>query len=194
MSTSTTNPKHGRTSSRNTNRETRGRTSPLTVSRPEFLINGSDHDFRAFVHGMLAFAARIEGVRSGFARIIGLTGIQYTILISVSHLEQLAEVSVSRVADHLHVSGAFVTIECGKLLKQGLLTKRTDPKDRRRVCLSITRKGADLLQRLAPTQAQVNDVLFGFLDAEQFRQFRGMVDRMTECGDQAVALLKFLSK
>ena len=81
------------------------------------------------------------------------------------------------VAGHLHISGAFVTIETGKLLKLGLLTKRPDPKDRRRMCLGVTPKGAELLQRLAPSQAQVNDVLFGFLDAAQFRQFRSLVDR-----------------
>ncbi len=169
------------------------RPPPLTVSRPELLTNGSDGDFRALVHGMLAFSARLEAVRSGFAGIIGLTGIQYTILISVSHLEHAGDVSVSMIAAHLHISGAFVTIETGKLLKLGFLTKRPDTKDRRRVCLSVTPKGAERLQRLATTQAQVNDVLFDFLDAEQFREFRGLVDRMTECGDRSVALLEYLA-
>src|SRR5262249_49705968 len=121
-----------------TKRKPRGETPPLTVSRPELLIDGSDLEFRAFVHGMLAFSARLEGVRSGFAAFLGLTGIQYTILISVSHLLHQGEVSVSMIAEHLHVSGAFVTIETGKLLKMGLVTKRPDPQDRRRVSLSIT--------------------------------------------------------
>ena len=40
---------------------------PLTISRPELQVDGSDLEFRAFVHGMLAFAARLEAVRSGFA-------------------------------------------------------------------------------------------------------------------------------
>ena len=186
--------KPGGAQSRNGRRESGGRSLPPTVTRPELLNGGSDQDFRALVHGMLAFSARLEAVRAGFAGIVGLTGIQYTVLISVGHLERSGEVSVSRIAEVLHVSGAFVTIECGKLLKQGLLTKRPDPKDRRRVCLGITRKGAELLERLAPIQAQVNDVLFAFLDGPQFQQFRALVDRMTECGDHAVALLKFLSR
>ncbi|HEY3841544.1 MAG TPA: MarR family winged helix-turn-helix transcriptional regulator [Bryobacteraceae bacterium] len=193
MSTSTSLKSSG-AQGRNGRRESGGKSLPLTVTRPELLNAGSDRDFRAFVHGILAFSARLEAVRAGFGGIVGLTGIQYTILISVSHLELSGEVSVSRIAEQLHVSGAFVTIECGKLLKQGLLTKRPDPRDRRRVCLGITRKGAELLERLAPIQAQVNDVLFAFLDGPQFQQFRGMVDRMTECGDQAVALLKFLAR
>ncbi len=175
-------------------RKPAGEAPALTVSRPELQIDGSDREFRGFVHGMLAFAARLEAVRSGFASLIGLTGIQYTILISVNHLERQGDVSVSMIADHLHVSGAFVTTETGKLLKFGLLTKRPDPQDGRRVCLSITRRGRDLLRRLAPTQVQVNDVLFEFLDAAEFRHFRGMVDRMTACGDRAVDLLDYLAK
>jgi DNA-binding MarR family transcriptional regulator len=169
-------------------------TPALTVSRPELHVDGSDREFRGFVHGMLAFAARLEAVRSGFAGLIGLTGIQYTILISVQHLQRQGDVSVSMIAEHLHVSGAFVTTETGKLLNFGLLTKRPDPQDGRRVCLNITRKGRDLLRRLAPTQVQVNDVLFEFMDAQEFRQFRAMVDRMTACGDRAVDLLDYLGK
>jgi MarR family transcriptional regulator, organic hydroperoxide resistance regulator len=165
---------------------------PLTISRPELLVDGSDLEFRALVHGMLAFSARLEAVRSGFAGIVGITGIQYTMLISVSHLLHQGEVSVSMIAGHLHVSGAFVTIETGKLLKMGLLTKRPDTQDRRRVCLGITRKGRDLLKRLAPTQMQVNDVLFEFMNAAEFRQLRAMVDGMTACGDRAVDLLNYL--
>src|SRR5690242_16493207 len=168
--------------------------APMTISRPELQIDGSDREFRALVHGMLAFSARLEAVRSGFAALVGLTGIQYTILISVGHLLEQGEVSVSMIAGHLHVSGAFVTIETGKLLKLGLLAKRPDIHDRRRVCLSITKKGRDLLKRLAPTQVEVNDLLFGFLDATEFRHMRAMVDRMTSCGDRAVDLLEYVSK
>lgn len=175
-----------------TRKPARGKPS-LTVSRREFLVDGSDREFRALVHGMLAFAARLEAVRSGFAAVIGLTGIQYTILISVSHLLNLGEVSVSMIAEHLHVSGAFVTIESGKLCRMGLLTKHPDRQDRRRVCLNVSRKGRDLLNRLAPTQVAVNDVLFSFMDAAEFRHMRAMVDRMTQCGDQAVSLLEYLS-
>src|SRR5437763_16465362 len=79
-------------------------TPPMTISRPELQIDGSDREFRALVHGMLAFSARLEAVRSGFAGLVGLTGIQYTILISVGHLLNHGEVCVSMIAGHLHVS------------------------------------------------------------------------------------------
>ncbi len=171
----------------------RTRAKLLTVSRPELLTNGSDRQFRSFVHGMLAFAARLEGVRSRFAAQLGLTGIQYTILISIRHLQGDGEVTVGAVADHLHLSGAFVTIETGKLLRMGLITKIQDLRDRRRVCLRVTERGRQLLARLAPVQAPVNDVLFDFLSAEQFRGIAAVIDRVVACGDRAVALLDYLA-
>jgi len=166
----------------------------LTVSRPELLAAGSDAQFRAFVHGMLAFAARLEGVRDGFAALLGLTGIQYTILISISHLQSDGEVTVGAVAEHLHLSGAFVTTETGKLLRLGLITKVQDLKDRRRVCLGVTSQGRELLANLLPVQVQVNDVLFEFLTAEQFQAMGPMLERIVACGDRAISLLNFLSK
>src|SRR5579862_6444782 len=166
---------------------------PLTVSRPELLIDGSDAQFRCFVHGMLAFAARLEGVRNGFAALLGLTGIQYTILISIRHLRSDGEVTVGAVAEHLHLSGAFVTIETGKLLRLGLITKVQDLKDRRRVCLRITSRGRDLLCELSPVQVRVNDVLFDFLNAEQFRALALMIDRVVECGDRAISMLDYVA-
>lgn len=166
---------------------------PLTVSRPELLVNGSDSQFRAFVHGMLAFAARLEAVRDGFATLFDLTGIQYSILISISHLRSEGEVTVGAVADHLHLSGAFVTTETGKLFRSGLITKVQNIKDRRRVCLSVTPKGQELLRDLAPTQVQVNDVLFEFLNSEQFQAICRTIDRVVESGDRAIALLGYLS-
>ncbi len=167
---------------------------PLTVSRSALLSGDSDSEFRTLVHGMLAFASQLESVRAGFARLVGLTPIQYTILISVSDLESAGDVSVNMLADHLQLSGAFITIETGKLLKQGLLNKKQDRSDRRRVSLKTTPTARRLLGSLASTQVPVNDVLFEFLDASAFRQLLGTIERMTSCGDRALALLYYLSE
>jgi MarR family transcriptional regulator, organic hydroperoxide resistance regulator len=174
--------------------EGNSRAKSLTVSRPELLANGSDGQFRALLHGVLAFAARLQAVRDGFAALLGLTGIQYTILISIRHLQTEGEVTVGAVAGHLHLSGAFVTTETGKLLRAGLITKVQDITDRRRVCLRVAPKGRDLLSDLAPVQVQVNDVMFEFLGAEQLKALGLAIDRIVTCGDRAISLLDYLSK
>jgi DNA-binding MarR family transcriptional regulator len=166
---------------------------PLTVTRPELLVKGSDREFRGFVHDMLAFAARIEAVREGFASVIGLTGIRYTMLVSARHLEHDGPVNINDIAEHLHLSGAFVTIETGKLLRAGLLTKTRDEKDRRRVCVKVTPKGMEKLRALSPLQVKINNVLFGCLDAAQFQEFRQVMHKMVDCGDRALSLFEYLS-
>jgi DNA-binding MarR family transcriptional regulator len=170
------------------------RAKNLTVSKPELLVNGSDSQFRALLHGVLAFAARLQAVRDGFADLLGLTGIQYTILISIRHLQTEGDVTVGAIADQLHLSGAFVTTETGKLLRAGLITKVQDITDRRRVCLRVTPKGRDLLAELAPVQVQVNDVLFDFIGPDQVKQLGAVIDRIVTCGDRAISLLDYLSK
>src|SRR3979411_2173642 len=83
-----------------------------TVTRPELLIEGSDRAFRQFVHDTLAFSARLQQVRGQLGQVIGLSGTQYTVLIAIAHLSGTEEkVGVNLVADHLHFSGAFITIE-----------------------------------------------------------------------------------
>ena len=107
--------------------------APLTISRPEMLVDGSDRQFRQLVHNLFGFLARHEAVRAGHGARIGLVGIEYTVLISIRHLSaEEGDVSVNRVADHLHLSGAFVTTITNKLLKRGLIHKTPDPADRRR--------------------------------------------------------------
>lgn len=168
--------------------------APLTVSRPELLSAGSDADFRKLVHGLLAFATRLESVRAGFARIIGLSPIQYTIMISVAHLESDGDISVNMLAEHLQLSGAFITIETTKLVKLGLLTKHPDRRDRRRVSLKTTAKARSLVKSLAPVQTPVNDLLFEFLDASAFRELLDILDPMIACADRALNLLHYRSR
>ncbi len=167
---------------------------PATVSRSELLEGGSDRAFREFIHGFLAFAARLEGVRSRFGQIIGLSGVQYTILISVARLEGSGDTSVRRIAEHLHLSGAFVTSETNKLARMGLIEKPSDQNDQRRVRVMVTPKGHELLDKLAPVQRQANDVLFECLTAEQFAALRALMPKLVKSGDRALRLLDYLSE
>jgi len=168
--------------------------APLTISRPEMLVNGSDRQFRRLVHGLFGFLARHEDIRRGHAARIGLVGIEYTTLISILHLEaEEGDVNVNRVAEHLHLSGAFITTITNKLLKRGLIHKSVDPADRRRVRLTVSEKGDALLAALAPVQRQVNDVEFGCLSQAEFLQLLDMVERLIVSSGNAVRLQAYLA-
>jgi MarR family transcriptional regulator, organic hydroperoxide resistance regulator len=168
--------------------------APATVSRKQLLVDGSDDTFRNFIHRLLAFSERVEAVRNGFADFIGLSGIQYTALVSIAHLERDNDVSVNALATHLHLSGAFVTTITNQLAALGHIRKSKDKKDRRRMCLVTTPGGRRLLETLAPVQRLVNDQLFEALTAKEFRDLAARMQSLVECGDQAVALLNYVKQ
>ncbi|MEI9922311.1 MAG: MarR family winged helix-turn-helix transcriptional regulator [Bradyrhizobium sp.] len=158
------------------------------------LVNGSDQEFRRLVHSLFGFFSRHQTIREGHAAVIGLAGIEYTTLISIRHLAALGEVHVRAVADHLYLSGAFVTAVTNKLMAKGLIEKASHPVDRRRLSLSVTARGAELLERLAPTQTMVNDVQFDCLSAREFHQLLDMTQRLVDSGDRAIALQRYLAE
>src|SRR4029077_21191085 len=111
---------------------------PLTVGRSELLMEGTDFDFRVFLHAFMVFARRLEAIRAHLAEIIGVSSPQYEIL---SHLRQNAAaggLTVNVAAERLHCSGAFITTEAGKRHRAGLLLRRRDPTDARRVRLTLS--------------------------------------------------------
>jgi DNA-binding MarR family transcriptional regulator len=164
----------------------------LTITNPACLVDGTDTEFRHLINGLLPFAARLLSVRDGFGTLVGITGIQYSLLVSVAHLSQADVVTVNRLADHLHLSGAFVTIETGKLKKLGLIDKRADPEDKRKMRLEITRAGSKLLRGLAETQQRINNVLFEGVTKAEFKALCAVVDRLVTNGDRATLDLAHL--
>ena len=173
-------------------RETHKRPAPLTVSRPELLIGGSDHVYRQFVHELLSLSALHGAIRDGIAARVGLGGIQHTILQSIRHLNEEGPVAVRDVAHHLGLSGAFITIETAKLQDRGFLEKKQSTTDRRKVLLILTKKAHALFERVAPIQRSIGDVQFGCLGAKQFRQLAPIVTQLLQTSRDALLLLPYL--
>jgi MarR family transcriptional regulator, organic hydroperoxide resistance regulator len=166
---------------------------PKTVSRSALLVNDSDKVFRQMVYDTLAFAARIQEVRSRFGEFIGLPGAQYSILMAIAH-QQDEGIGVNAIAEHLHLSGAFVTTEINKLVLAGLVEKREHPSDRRRVLLRITARARARLRDLSAIQIQGNDALFECLDGKAFETFRTLMAKLVVCGDNSLRLLDYLGR
>jgi len=167
---------------------------PLTVSRPALLQDGADVAFRELLHDMLAFAAVIEEVRDRLGSLIGLSGTQYTMLTSIARLRgRIPDLGVNQLADHLHLSGAFVTLEVNKLVAAGLVTKSVNPEDRRRVVLAVTAEAERRLTELVRVQVPANDALFEPLSAQEFKALRTIMAKLAAPGDRAVRLVDFLA-
>lgn len=167
---------------------------PLTASRPSLLVDGSDTEFRGLVHDMLAFASAIVEVRNRLGGLIGLSGTQYTILTSITRLSRgTPELGVNQLAEHLHLSGAFVTIEVNKLVAAGLVEKTTNPDDRRRVVLAATAQAERLLTELILVQCPANDTLFEPLSAKEFKSLRSIIAKLSRTGEGTLRIIEALA-
>lgn len=169
-------------------REARG-----TVTRSELLDEDQgDGRFRQLLYDVFAFAEGLAQARALFAGSIGLSAPQYLILIVVDQAEASAEIGVAQVAERLHLSGAFVTIEANKLVQAGLLEKHPHSVDRRRVHLTVTANARDLLTQLALVQRPVNDALFAGLSREEFEHLGATMHRLAQGAGQAIHLAHHL--
>lgn len=142
---------------------------PLSVTQPEILVDGSDRDFRRLIHRMLIGSARLGAVRESIAERIGVTGTQYTMLISVLHLQGTSGVSIGALADYLEVTGPHVTGVIGALVASGFARKSVNPKDRRGVLVRLTPAGRKRLLQAFDFISSVNDRLFEGISRDEYR-------------------------
>src|SRR5699024_3383906 len=115
---------------------------PLSTSLPSFLDKGSDAKFRKLIYNVLTVSALMLKIRERYAAYIEVTGPQYSILVAIAESEQ---VTVSQLAQQLHVSPSFITAEVGKLHKQGYVKRNRNAADRRSAVLSLSKTGKELI-------------------------------------------------
>ena len=167
--------------------------APLTVSREELLVEGSDRTFRTLVQGLLRFSAIHAAIRDGYASLLKLTGQQYTLLLCIRLLCDAGTVNIRTIADHLRVSGSYITVETKALEQLELVQRERSSQDRRLVSLSLTPRGMALLDSIASLRQRVNDVEFGCLSKQEFKLLVPLVERLVQSGERALALQHYLS-
>jgi len=142
---------------------------PLSVTRPEILIDGTDREFRRLIHRMLIGQARLDAIRESIAARIGVSGTQYHMLMSVLHLQGSGGVSIGALAEYLEVTGPHVTGIVGKLVAAGFVRKAQNPNDGRGVLVKLTPAGRKKLLQAFEFIAAVNDRLFDGVGREEYR-------------------------
>jgi DNA-binding MarR family transcriptional regulator len=167
---------------------------PVTVSRRELLDdNGaSDGRFRQLLYDMSTLASHLESARAFLAGRIGLSSPQYNITMIVARFQKEEGVSVSEVAQHLHVSTAFVTSEAGKLETAGLIVKRQNPRDGRGILLRLSPLGEKKVREVGPVRLLVNDQLFRSISGEDFRHLAQTIASLIDDFAGTIQMLKTL--
>ena len=171
-------------------------TMPPTVSKPELLDeNGiSDRRFRQFLYDFSVLAAHLEVARAYLASQLNISSPQYNIVMIIAQYQGTAGISVSDVAQHLHVSTAFITSEAGKLEQQGLVAKRQNPRDGRGVLLRLTPVGETKVLQIGPKRLLINDHLFRALSGEDFRQLSQITASLIDDFTETINMLKVMAQ
>lgn len=162
---------------------------PPTVSRDALLERGSDHRFRVLIQDLLTIASRMELVRDYLGGLMQISGPQYSLMAAIARMQGEAGVSVNAVAAALHVSSAFIASESGKLARRGLLSKRTNPQDRRGVLLSLAPSGRSKIDDISKQIRSVNDLFFGALTSASFGSLSAAAGALVESSRKAIQYL-----
>src|SRR6516164_3217694 len=128
-----------------------------SVSAAALLRGGSDRAFQKLVFDLFSVAARLERVRGHLASRVGISAPQYTLLRAVASLQGEEGVSIGTVAEHLHVTSAFVTAQSGLLVQRDFISKEDDSTDRRISRLSLTANGERLFDEIITEVRTLND-------------------------------------
>jgi DNA-binding MarR family transcriptional regulator len=161
---------------------------PKTVSRSELLVDGSDEAFRALVDDLSHFASRLQQIRDGLARRMGVTTPQYSILMALARRPEEGAMGVKALAERLRVSVPFVVNETKKLERLGLAGKLPVAQDKRKVDIVLTDEGRRAIAEVSAIQKDVNDVLFGSLDEASFHELSKLTRELLVSSGQALIL------
>lgn len=162
---------------------------PRTVSRSALLVDGSDTAFRGLVDDLAHFASRLQQIRDGLARRMGVTTPQYSILMALARKPAESAIGIKDLAERLRVSVPFAVNETKKLERLGLVAKLPVADDKRKVDIVLTDRGRAALKAVSPTQTDVNDVLFSSLDETSFATLSGLTRDLLTSANQALDLL-----
>ena len=170
------------------------RLPPTTTATALLNNDGGDSDFRRMIYDIFTMSVNFDRIRERMASALGLSGIQYHILMVVAELSADMTVTVSAIADRLHTSGAYVTMETKKLMRRGFLEKRPNPDDGRSVIITLTEEGCAAIDAFAPHLQAINDELFDGVGPETFKQFRAIVDHMSRTSKRGAELAEILAR
>jgi MarR family transcriptional regulator, organic hydroperoxide resistance regulator len=174
--------------SERTNDDAAGPPVPLTTTRAALLVDGSDRVFREMLRDLMTMASQLQELRAGLARQLGVSEPEYRVFLAIAQLQEAKGVSISAVARHLGVSGAFVTMIVQRLVRAGKVQKTPSRIDRRGVLLTLTARGRAAIAAFARYPQMVNDELFGGIDEKEFRLLADIVRRIVAGGERAILL------
>jgi DNA-binding MarR family transcriptional regulator len=163
---------------------------PLTISREDFLVDGSDASFRRSIYALVQCVSRLLACRDAFGRELDLTPSQFAVLMGVAHAQGDEGVTIRELSEYVALAPTHVTTEVGRLDNAGFLTKRQSSTDRRSVRVSLLPHARAEIARVAPFIRLVNDALFRGIDSKSLGTVHNVARQIILNSERALAEIR----
>jgi DNA-binding MarR family transcriptional regulator len=110
---------------------------------------------------------------------IPLTHLEYGILYALNNAQEL-DPTITAVAEYLHVEPPTLVGSIAKLERKKLITKKQDPKDRRRMPLALTASGKSLIRKIFDPTIQSFSRAFDRIGSNKTQQFLSILREIVE--------------
>jgi DNA-binding MarR family transcriptional regulator len=153
----------------------------ITASDHETSRSGSANKqdvVRRLSREIASLNVHLEEIHQFWARALGITGPQWTILTAVADMDRENGVSVNGVSKVLHVDSPFVTTQSKVLEKQGFLRRKPSSTDARVVLMSLTDKASHDLASLTARQESLREFIFEEIGDHELIELIGKLGRL----------------
>ncbi|WP_172980492.1 MarR family winged helix-turn-helix transcriptional regulator [Tardiphaga sp. P9-11] len=124
------------------------------------------------VWDLVSISNHLEEMRRCWARLFGISGPQWLILMAISELDQGAGVSVVEVSGKVHAVPTFVTKNTKILERMGFLRRVGSPTDARVVLMSLSDEARKKLTEMSERWDALHEFMFSDFDASAWRDVK----------------------
>ena len=156
-------------------------------SRATVLDQDGDQTLRRTIHNLFSAGSMLEELRVIMGESVGITGVQYQILMVIARLQHGTGVAIKDVAIELRVVPSHVTVEVGKLAARGFIEKLPNAADGRSVLLALTDKGIDAIEFVTPFTCMINDDLFDGFSRQDFLTLGTLLNQFVSNAERTLA-------
>jgi len=154
-----------------------GALTPAAAHRPESAPRdyGLSHQI---IWDFVSISNNLEDMRRAWAKLFGISGSQWLILMAINDLDQGNGVSVSDVSQKVHAVSTFVTTQTKMLERLGLLNRVASTTDARVVLMSLSDHARERIGQLMPRWEALHTFIFRDFDGEALRDVKGKLEML----------------
>ena len=135
----------------------------------------------------VSISNHLEDIRRSWAKLFGISGSQWLILMAINDLDEGGGVSVGDVSAKIHAVSTFVTTQTKILEKLGLVIRVPSTVDARVVLMSLSSTARQQIADLSVRWEALHSFIFRDFDAQSMSDVKDKLEMLKKRAKTAVA-------